>query len=171
VGTPVTLFVSSGRAPVTIPDVTGQTQAAAAATLRGAGFSVTTSTQESTTATPGTVISQSQTGKAPPGSTIDLVIAKAPTTVAVPSVVGSTAANASASLKAAGFTVHQSTKQASLQSENGVVLSQSPAAGKNAPKGSAVTIVVGKYKAPPTTTTTTTTTTTPATTTTSTSGP
>jgi serine/threonine-protein kinase len=171
VGTPITLFVSSGPAPVTIPDVTGQSQDSAIATLRGAGFSVTTSTQESSTATPGTVLSQSPTGQAPPHSAVNLVIAKAPSTAAVPNVIGSKTSDATAALKAAGFSVRESTRTVTSQSDDGVVLSENPAAGKNAPTGSAVTIVVGKYKAPTPTTPTTPTTTTPTTSTPPTTGP
>jgi beta-lactam-binding protein with PASTA domain len=50
------------------------------------------------------------------------------------------------------------------KTQNGIVLSQNPAAGTQAKKQTTVTIVVGKYVAP-TTPTTTTTTTTPTTTT------
>jgi serine/threonine-protein kinase len=171
VGTPITLFVSSGPAPVSVPDVTGQPEAQASGTLREAGFRVSSSTQESSTDTPGTVISQSPTGTAPPHSTVSIVVAKAPTTATVPNVVGSTASSAAAQLTAAGFTVQQHTKDVTKATQNGVVLSQSPAANSTAKKSSAVTIVVGKYKAPPPTTSTTSTTTTSTTTTTTTTSP
>ena len=55
------------------------------------------------------------------------------------------------------------------QKRDGIVISQSPAGGATANKGSAVTIVVGKFT-PPTNTTTTPTTTTPTTPTTPTTG-
>jgi serine/threonine-protein kinase len=168
-GTAVTLIVSTGKAKVTVPDVTGQPQAQAKSTLQAAGFQVTSSSQTSTAVPAGNVISQSPSGNSQtaPGSTVTLAIAQAPTTAAVPNVKGQTAAAATSQLQAAGFHVAQGTKKVSNQSKNGTVLSQSPGAGKSAKKGSTVTIVVGRYSSPtPTTTTPTTpTTTTPTTTT------
>ena len=166
VGSSVTLFVSSGPAAVPVPDVTGQSQSNATSLLQSQGFSVTTSTQESTTVQPGNVISQSPAGgtKVQPNATVNLVIAKASTTTTVPDVKGSTATAARSALSGAGFTVTEKAQDTSKQNEDGIVLSQSPASGQTVKKGSTVTIVVGHYK--PTTTTTTTTTTPPPTTTT-----
>jgi eukaryotic-like serine/threonine-protein kinase len=167
VGTTVTIFVSSGKPQVTVPDVTGQPEAAARATLSSRGFKVTTSDQTSSTITPGTVISQSPAGgqNAASGSTVNLVIARAPASVNVPSVAGSSAASARATLTAAGFAVTETPQTVTSKAKNGVVLSQDPTPGSPAKKGSTVTIVVGHYKAPPTPTTPTGTTTTPGTTT------
>jgi len=166
VGSSVTLFVSSGPAAVPVPDVTGQSQSNATSLLQSQGFSVTTSTQESTTVQPGNVISQSPAGgtRVQPNATVNLVIAKASTTTTVPDVKGSTATAARSALSGAGFTVTEKAQDTSKQNEDGIVLSQSPASGQTVKKGSTVTIVVGHYK--PTTTTTTTTTTPPPTTTT-----
>jgi serine/threonine-protein kinase len=170
VGTQVTIFVSSGPATRPVPDVRGQSEADARAVLTRAGFSVNTSSQTSRTASPGTVISQTPDPdtQLPPNSTVQLVIAKAPTTASVPGVTGQTASAATTSLRAAGFAVAQRTRDVKDQAKDGVVLSQSPHANAQANKGSTVTIVVGHFKAPPPTTTSTTTTTTPTTTTTST---
>src|SRR5262249_20172868 len=97
-------------------------------------------------------------------STIALVVAKAPATVAVPNVVGKTTGAANATLGAAGFPATQQQQTVTDKTQNGVVLSQNPAASTQVKKGIVVTIVVGHYTAP-TTPTTTTTTTTPTTTT------
>ncbi len=72
-GSTVSLVVSTG---VTVPDVEGQTQAAATAALTSAGFLVTTSTQASTNVPSGLVISQTPAGgtSASGGSTVALVI-------------------------------------------------------------------------------------------------
>jgi eukaryotic-like serine/threonine-protein kinase len=168
VGTRVTLFISSGKPVVTVPNVVGQSEGAAGALLGDQGFSVTTSTQTSTTTPNGDVISQSPSGdsEVAPGSTINLVIAKAPPTASVPDVTGDTARGASNQLKAAGFNVVQLTKTVTKQNKDGIVISEQPGAGTTLNKGSTVTIVVGKFT-PPTTTTPTTTTpkTTPSTTT------
>jgi len=167
VGSAVTLFVSSGKPQVNVPDVTNETQAAATASLKNAGFSVTTSTQTSTTVPPGDVISQSPSGgsSAAPNSNVNIVIAKAPTTANVPNVKGETASAASSTLTGAGFKVTQQTKNVTVSSQDGVVIDQTPAANTTANKNSTVTIVVGHFKAPPTPTTPTTPTT-PSTTTT-----
>jgi eukaryotic-like serine/threonine-protein kinase len=171
VGTRVTLFISSGKPLVTVPSVVGQSEGAARAQLTDQGFVVTTSTQTSTTTPDGEVISQSPAGETEvaPGSTINLVIAKAPPTASVPDVTGDTARGASNQLKAAGFSVTQQTKAVTKQNKDGIVISEQPKAGTTLNKGSTVTIVVGKFTPPPTSTTPTTTTqTTPTTTTTTT---
>jgi serine/threonine-protein kinase len=151
---------------VTVPNVVGNSKTDAESKLSAAGLQVQTTSQESTTVAPDTVISQSPTGKVPPGSTITLVVAKAPPMVAVPSVGGQKAADAVKALKAAGFKVTQSTQTVTDPAQNGVVVSQSPAAGTQVPKGSEVKLSVGHYHATTTPTTPTTTPTTTLTTTT-----
>jgi len=165
VGSDVTLFVSSGPAPVKVPSVVGDTESAAKSALAPLNVTITTSQQPSSQ-TSGTVTSQSMTGSVPAGSTINLVIAEAPPMVKVPTVTGDTAAAASKALKAAGFSVTQTSMTVTDQTEDGTVISQTPNAGRQAKKGATVTIVVGKFTAPTQTTSTpTTTTTTPTTTT------
>ena len=166
VGYPVTLFVSKGPAPVKVPNVTGETESNARSALQGLGLNVTTTSQQSTTETPGTVISQSTTGPVPAGSTVNLVIAQAPPMVKVPTVTGDTPAAASKALKAAGFAITKKTTTVTDPTQDKTVVSQDPKGGSQAKQGTAVTIVVGQYTAPTTTTTTPTTPTTPTTTTT-----
>ncbi len=172
-GTPVSLFISSGKPTKQVPSVTGEDQATASAELTAAGFNVAPTTETSSTATAGNVISQSPNGgtQAVPGSTVTIVVAKAPTTTAVPSVIGDTPSTASSALTAAGFTVNRTTKDVTDQSNNGLVVKQSPGVGTKAKNGSAVTIVVGKFVPTNTTTTSSTTTTTSSTTTSSSSTP
>jgi beta-lactam-binding protein with PASTA domain/predicted Ser/Thr protein kinase len=175
VGSSVTLFISSGKAQVPVPDVRGQTQLSATDTLVKLGFNVTTSSQTSKSDTPGSVITQAPAGNtsAAPGSTVNLVIATAPTTASVPPVQGETAGAASGTLTTAGFSVIEQTKDVSRASQDGIVISQRPGGGTNAKLNSTVTIVVGHYTPPntPTTPTTTTPTTTTPTTSTTTSTP
>jgi len=120
--------------------------------------------QQDSTQPQGKVLSQSPGGgkSAATGSTVTLVVAQAPPTVAVPNVVGKTSGSAKATLGAAGFPATVQQQTVTNQSQNGVVLSQTPAASTQAKKQTNVTIVVGKYVAPtPTTTTSTTTPTAP----------
>jgi eukaryotic-like serine/threonine-protein kinase len=160
VGTRVTIFVSSGPPAVQVPDVTGEDEGQAKSTLQSRGFNVNAVSQVSTSATPGTVLSQNPAGgkSAATGATVTLVVAKAPPTVAVPNVVGKTRGAAEASLGAAGFPATVQPQTVTNQGQNNVVLSQNPAASTQAKKNTTVTIVVGKYVAPTPTTTTTTTT-------------
>jgi eukaryotic-like serine/threonine-protein kinase len=167
IGSAVTLIVSTGPPPVQVPDVTTEDVGQAKATLQSRGFNVTTTSQVSSTATPNTVLSQDPVGgkSVPSGSTVTLVVAKAPPTVAVPNVVGKTTGAANAALGAAGFPATQQQQTVTDKTQNNVVLSQNPAPSAQEKKGTTVTIVVGHYVAP-TTPTTTTTTTTPTTSTT-----
>ncbi len=163
----VTLLVSSGPAPVRVPDVTGQSLEAAEATLTNAELAVGTVTHRvSTTQSPGTVLAQSPTtgSSVHAGDKVDLTVAQAPKEVAVPEVVGAAEAAATAALKHAGFTPKTATAATTEPAQVGVVLKQSPEGGAKARKGATVTITVGVQSTP--TTPTTTTTTTPTTTTT-----
>jgi serine/threonine-protein kinase len=171
VGSPVTVLVSSGPAQVRVPDVTGQSQAAAEAALSTAGLTVGAITpQVSASQSPETVLSQSPTAAAslPAGGKVNLVVAQAPKEVAVPNVVGQSEAQAAAALGSAGFTPKTASVTTTEPAQVGIVLRQSPAAGHRVAKGATVTISIGAA-APttPTTPTTTPTTTTPTTTTTS----
>jgi beta-lactam-binding protein with PASTA domain len=161
-GASVKVFVSSGPAPISVPDVVGQSRAAAEASLTNAKLAVGTITQKQTSEpSPGTVLEQSPTAGSSlaAGEKVDLTVAQAPKEVAVPNVVGAAKAAASSALEHAGFKVKQVPRTTSEQTQKGVVLEQSPAAGTHAGKGATVTIEVGELA----TTTTTTTPTTPAT--------
>jgi serine/threonine-protein kinase len=167
-GSAITLVVSSGPAPVHVPDVVGSTLEAAEATLTNAELVVgTVSKQVSSTQAVGTVLSQLPAAghSLHAGERVNLTIAKAPKEVAVPNVVGAAEAVAVSALKHAGFTARPEPRTTSEQAQVGVVLEQSPAAGAHARKGTVVTIVVGKLgtvtTTPTTSTPTTTTTTTP----------
>jgi eukaryotic-like serine/threonine-protein kinase len=171
VGSAVNLYISSGKPAVSVPDVTGDTAAAAKATLGAAGFKVTVTNQPTNNQQQiGNVVSQSPSGggNAQQGANVVIVVATAPTTASVPNVIGDTASAAQSALTGAGFTVTTKVETVNVQSQDGNVISQSPAAGGTANKGSKVLIVVGKYKATSTTPTTTPTTTPASTTSTST---
>ncbi len=87
-GTLVTLYVSSGAAPVTVPNVVEHQETAAEGTLQSAGFKVSVNPDPSSTAAAGTVLSQnpSSGGTALPGSTVTITVSGG--AVPVPSVVG-----------------------------------------------------------------------------------
>ncbi|CAB4344661.1 unannotated protein [freshwater metagenome] len=148
-GSTVTLVVSSGKATVEVPAVVGQNIDDARATLRGAGFGVSVTSEESTSAV-GTVLRQDPGAgtKADKGSTVALVVAKAPATTKVPNTVGEDEASSIAEIQAAGFKVSIERVDVANESEDGTVVSQDPSSG-SAPSGSTVTIGVGRYTPPP----------------------
>jgi beta-lactam-binding protein with PASTA domain/predicted Ser/Thr protein kinase len=163
-GSVITLLVSSGPAPVHVPDVVGETVEAAEATLTNAELVLGGVTKQVSSSQPaGTVLAQSPaTGSSVrAGTKVSVTVAKAPKEVEVPTVVGAAEAVAVTHLKHAGFVPKTEVRTTSEQAQVGVVLEQSPEGGARARKGATVTIVVGKLGS-----TTTTTTTTPPTTTT-----
>jgi beta-lactam-binding protein with PASTA domain len=162
-GSSVTVIVSGGPAQTTVPDVVGQSRAAAEATLTNAKLAAGAITQQtSTEQSPGTVLEQSPAADSslPDGGTVNLTIAQAPTETAVPDVVGQNEAQASAALGRAGFSPQAVTQTTTEAAQVGTVLKQSPAAGHKARKGATVMIAVGALG--PQTTPTTTTPSTPA---------
>ncbi len=168
VGSPVTVIVSSGPAPVPVPDVTGESLSAAEAALVNAGLALGAVTQRtSSTQTAGTVLLQSPATNTMvhAGAKVDLTVAQAPKEAAVPEVVGQSEALAAAALGQAGFKPKTVSATTTSPEQVGMVLKQTPAGGAQARKGATVTITVGVAGTTTTPTTPTTpTTTTPATT-------
>ncbi len=157
VGSPVTVYVSSGPQEATVPGVTGESQATATATLAAAGLKVSASKREVPEPAPGTVISQSPAAGSHVrvGSTVSIVVAQAQAKTPVPNVVGQSEVQAISTLTAAGFEASAVTRSTSEEAKVGVVLEQSPAAGHKLSKGATVTIAVGKLAQQTTTTSTT----------------
>jgi serine/threonine-protein kinase len=150
----VTLFVSKGQAPVTVPSVVGQQQSQAEATLQAKGFKVNVKTDATSSAPAGQVISQNPSGgTAPPGATVTITVSGG--AVSVPSVVGDSQATATQVLTTAGFQVNVQNGSGPAQYANGTVFSQNPPASSTATKGATVTIFVqsgASTSAPPTNT-------------------
>src|SRR2546429_4676150 len=83
--------------PVAVPNVVGQTQAAATSAITGAGLTVGAVTmQSSSTVASGSVISESPPAgtKVANGSPVNLVVSSGPAQIAVPNAVGQTQAAA-----------------------------------------------------------------------------
>jgi len=157
-GSSVTVLVSGGPAQTSVPDVVGQSRAAAEATLTNAKLAVGAITQKtSSEQAPGVVLEQSPAAGSslPAGEKVGLTVAKAPGEVAVPSVVGKSEFEAAAVLGQAGFTPKRVSQTTTESAQVGVVLRQSPAGDHKARKGSTVTIAVGVLGAQTTPTTTT----------------
>src|SRR5881275_222472 len=151
--------IGSGGTPpptVPVPNVVGQTQAAATSAISAAALTVGTVTQQSsTTVASGNVISESPAAgtSVAKGSAVNLVVssgAPAPTQVAVPNVVGETEAAATSAITGAGLTAGTVTQQSSTTVASGSVISESPAAGTSVASASAVNLVVSSGAPPPT---------------------
>jgi beta-lactam-binding protein with PASTA domain len=150
-GSAVDLVVSTGPAPVSVPNVVGLTQAAASTAITNAGLVVGTVTQQSSANVPaGNVISQDPAGGASvaAGSAVDLVVSTGPAPVSVPNVVGLTQAAATTAITNAGLVVGTVTQQSSANVPAGSVISQDPASGASVAAGSAVDLVVSTGPAP-----------------------
>jgi serine/threonine-protein kinase len=168
-GSSVSMVVSSGEPmPNVVNDSLGDAQVALS-NFTNAGTQLVRKYQVSSSAQPDTVISQYPLPNRPlpKGSAITLTIAKAPTTVKMPRVVGETATQAAATLGGDGLSVNPVQQTTHNLSHVGIVIRQNPTSLSIVKKGTIVTIWVGQ--APPSSTTSTqTTTTVPSTTTTST---
>ncbi len=143
-GDTVRVVVSSGAAPVPVPDVAGADQVTATQTLADAGLRVTKTTRASDTVPAGSVITTNPAPGTPvrPGDTVQIVVSTGPGMVRVPNVVGQTEAEARTALDDAGFEVSV-VREPSGADNQGRVIGQSPGGGTSSQTGSTVTITVG----------------------------
>jgi beta-lactam-binding protein with PASTA domain len=137
-GSPVNLVISSGPQMVTVPNVEGLTQAAAAAAIARAKLSV-----GAVTAT-GKVVSQDPASgsSVAQGSSVNLAISLGPQIVTVLNVEGLTQDDATTTITAAKLTVGTVTQEASKTVANGKVISQDQPTGSSLAQGSPVNLVI-----------------------------
>jgi serine/threonine-protein kinase len=146
--TEVILYISDGK--VELPELRNSTESEAQQQLVALGLIVNLVDVETTTADPGTVVEQDPLpGLVDQGTTVTIKVAKAPTTVEVPNVVGKTQAEAQSALSAAGLNTTVS-QEPSLTVDEGTVISQNPSAGIKVAIGTTVTITVSTGIAPTT---------------------
>jgi beta-lactam-binding protein with PASTA domain/predicted Ser/Thr protein kinase len=143
-GSPVQVNVSTGPQPVSVPYVVGLSFDQASAQLQNAGFAVARKNVDSQQPKD-TVVAEDPSGTAAPGSTITLSVSKGPVQSTVPDVTSQDQQSARATLQSAGFKVVVQQQEVGDPGLNGIVLSQSPTGGSQAPKGSTVTITVGHF--------------------------
>ena len=156
-GTKIKVVVSAGKGKIEVPNVLNLDLATASNQLGAKGFAITTETKADETIPAGKIIS---TDPGPgisvdKGTSIKLVISDGPPKVAVPNVEGLTLDEAVAKLTG---NFQWSTKFSDVpfgDPRDGKVISQSPGAGAQVPKGTPVTLLVGKALPAPTTVPTT----------------
>jgi serine/threonine-protein kinase len=136
----ILVLASRGRPPIPVPDVVGRSQDDAVRAITRVGLKTAVSQQFSATVPDGSVISQQPRGRAVPrGSAVTLVVSKGPDLVEVPGVVGRSLADATAALQQQGFAVRPHEFFGGVL---GRVFRQSPGGGRQAPRGSTVTLDV-----------------------------
>lgn len=173
-GSNVTIYVVQGSKLVTVPQVSGDTVAAATVRLISSGFKVssaTPQTQLSSSVPAGDVVSTSPAAgqQEQPGTTVSLVLSRG--SVPVPDVVGDTVSAAEQAITQAGLTYRLAPQNNVAPDQVGLVVASGPQANVQVATGRQVVIFVGALNGSTTTTTPTTTTTTSTTTTTTTVAP
>jgi beta-lactam-binding protein with PASTA domain len=143
-GSSVTITGSLGPPPVPVPSVVGSSLADATKALEQADLSLGSVKHQNSNQIPkGDVISQVQSGSAPKGSGVDLVVSDGPPPLPVPAVTGKDLTAARAGLEAAGFKVKVEQKF-SGSVPPGQVMSEDPKRGTVADYGSTITLIVSK---------------------------
>jgi serine/threonine-protein kinase len=130
-----------------MPNVVGQESQTAQQLLQQAGFQVAVQSEQSDSVPSGRVTRTDPGANAmvKRGSSVTMFVSTGPQNVSVPNVVGQMQNQASQTLQQAGFQVFVSQQNSNNPSDNGRVLAQNPAAGQQQPKGSGVTLTVGRF--------------------------
>jgi serine/threonine-protein kinase len=166
-GSTVTIKVSSGSAPVAIPNVVGQDVDDATSALQALQLVVVPRQQPDDNAAAGKVLSTNPPAatSVAKGSTVTLVVSSGKPKVTIPAEIVNTNFNdAAAQLQSIGLVVRRQSQSDSRPIDT--VIDANPKPGTQVDKGSTVTLIVSSGEEP-TTTTAPTTTTTPTTTPTS----
>ncbi|MCI8489213.1 MAG: Stk1 family PASTA domain-containing Ser/Thr kinase [Lachnospiraceae bacterium] len=144
VNTTIKVYISTGAAALTIPNVVGYDSDAAMKMLEDQDFHAERKYEFSDTAASGKVISQSPEGDTPgkKGDTVVLVVSQGKEAVVVPSVWNKPQEEAVNTLTQAGLTVASTSSEYSDTIPAGNVISQSITDGKYVDKGTSITLVV-----------------------------
>lgn len=142
----VRVVVSSGPAPLAVPEVLGQPWADAEARLRDDGFVVERVEEHSDDVPAESVVAVDPAAGAElaPESTVRVVVSLGRAPVAVADVTDASFADAQAALAAQGFVVERAEDEFHDSVAKGDVIRTEPAATAEAPYGSAVRVVVSR---------------------------
>lgn len=146
--TEIQLVVSLGKEikTVSVPDVTGKSEADAQKVLEKSGFVVENEAQFDDTVVSGKVIT---TDPGPgvevkEGVTVKMFVSKGREKVEVPSLTGKTVDEASAELSALGLGLGNASEEYSDEYEAGIIISQKKEAGSKLEKGATIDYAVSK---------------------------
>ena len=142
-GTVVRLTVSSGPAPVVVPDVNGFETEQARQVVEAAGLRVGEIDEVPNAADAGVVVSTRPPAGAtrPPGSGVGLIVSRGPADVRVPDLVGLEQDEARRRIENAGLRVGRVTNR-SGRGKPGVVLQQRPNPGVLTPHTTRIDLVI-----------------------------
>ncbi len=137
-GTTVTVVVSAGPAPRTVPNLANAAYAAAVAQLQQLGLTAARQDAFNNTVPAGSVVSTSPGAGAQVarGSSVTVVVSKGPDLVVVPDVAHQSVDSATAAMAAAGLQVANV-----FGPPNQAVVSTAPSPGAQVPRGSSVNLV------------------------------
>ena len=134
--------VVSGGQPV--PDVTGQSRAAAERTLSEAGFRPQVDTRESTADREGLVVDQSPASgqRADSGSEVGITVGSGPAVITVPDLTGLDAGRAGSVLREAGLSFGSVERAPSGAVSEGQVFSQNPSANTSVAPDTSINVTI-----------------------------
>ncbi len=137
------LLLLPGKGTVTVPAVTGETQAAASVTLRHVGLTPVVAAASSATVPAGIVISESpdRGSVVSRGSRVSIVVSSGPGSLPLPNVQGMARAQALERLRAAGFLPTVQSQPSATVAQD-LVISTSPSPGTEVQAGSPVAVLL-----------------------------
>src|SRR5439155_23402296 len=141
----VDVTVSQGQQKAIVPDVVGQAEADAAATLANAGFRVNRIRESHSGVAKGIVFDQDPkaNSKAPSGSVVNIFISQGADQFAMPDEIGKSEQDAKADLESMGLNVTVTNQFTFDSSQYGKVIDQNPPSGQTVARGDTVNITVG----------------------------
>ncbi|HLB54265.1 MAG TPA: PASTA domain-containing protein [Gemmatimonadales bacterium] len=145
-GAPVRLTISSGPAPVVVPDVIGFDLDAARQVVGVAGLRIGKVDSLVSATEAGVIIAtRPATGSSePPGTPVDLVVSRGAADIRVPDLLGIDQYAARDQLERAGLKVGTIGTRRVRRGPAGVVVDQRPAAGMLSPRGGRVNLVISQ---------------------------
>ena len=146
----MTLYVSTGPAPVVVPDVVGLPRGQARDAIEGVGLVLGEVSEAEDEAAKNTVLSQDPAPdtEVEPGSAVALTVSSGPTQVSVPDVRGQSEDDAVAAIASAGLVVADTQLRDHDDVAAGDAIRTEPEAGASVAPGTDVTLFVSRGPAP-----------------------
>ena len=151
VGSFVDVYVSAGQEEFGIPNLIGEQVDVARTRIEAQGFTVGAIEYKFTEdVDPEIVTEQNPAGgtTAPPGTPVNLIVSRGPSSIEVPDVSGKTADTAVLELTRAGFENIETQEEFSQDVLEGFVIETNPAAGQTVPREATVIVVVSQGPEP-----------------------
>ncbi len=146
----VTMVVSQGTNQVAIPSVVGLDRFEAKALLEDEGLFVSQSAQSSDAPEDEVIRQLPGAGETrPEGSRVTIVYSSGVGTITLEDYVGLTQNRAEKDIERLGLKVSTRTESVDTESDDGIVLSQSPQPGARLSPGDRVSLVIGEFTPPP----------------------